>query len=130
MLKDLLGFLNGTIIKENSTSSKIILSNGHKYDAKLFHQSLGIVRMLVNKEVNSLEQQEFLAHVKEEQEKAQNLRVSNLIKFTEQTDLDILMSQPILIKFGKYKGQKTNAVKDIPYFNWMLSKVAPIEKFI
>jgi hypothetical protein len=124
MLKDLLGFLNGTIIKEDHTASKVILSNGHSYNAKLFHQSLGIVRLLLNKEVNSEEQQEFLALVKAQQIKAlefQTERLIDLERHCSLSDLELLQSKPLKISFGRYKGEYSNTIKNPKYLIWALS---------
>ena len=140
MIKDLLGFLDGTVFKINQTATKIILNNGHEYNAKLFHQSLGIVRIMLNQESNTPEYQAY--------KEAANLRTAQLIaqatlefkKVEEETtqrlinlqsnfksDLNLLMNNPIKIGFGKYRGRFTNEIGDAAYLNWALG-VREVEK--
>jgi len=130
MIKDLLGFLNGTIIEENRTCSKVILSNGKSYNSRLFHQSLGIVRILLNKESSSPEQEMFSAEVEKRKTGLGLLREKKRKELEAKFNVDdvtFLIENPVKIGFGKYKGQFSNEVKDKPYFQWALS-VRELEK--
>lgn len=132
MIKQLIKFASGDIIKVDQTSKRIVLSDGTSWNSHLFHQCLGIVRIFLNRAVDDSEEirainaeierrQVYIVTERQKELDALKLRITKQMHRLQVENYYLLIAYKL--PFGKYKGREVRdiALIDKRYLDWFFS---------
>ena len=123
MIKSVVGFINGTIYKNNQTNRTIYLSDGTQWNHHTFSQAVSLTRAYMLREVSLDEGVQYLQREIEGKKTALKAKLI-AINMVVTDPFTVISRSQESIRFGKHIGKRLCdiAIEDTKYLKWLTSQ--------